>query len=439
MAALGPCGNLSASTFIFIDELTTVGAVYPLAPYMTSPTAVGAAPADAAALANAFTLASQFVNTTTGTAPGTGVPPGTIVPVAQINTIGNILAACINSAGGTAGDNTTCGTLFSLTTPTGLTPATDTVTALLHLANDPTLNTASLYSLITPQAPFQPFQPQVPPDLSVRLTVPSGFTVSPAEIDFPATRLGSTSAPLSFTFTNNTAAPVGIDIAALTYFGPNLSGANPSDFSFPYNGQPLSTNSENCPAPVMPGATCTLRFVFRPTATGARSAYVTVTNSSANPVISLLMTGTGLEAGAGPASLSPSSLSFTAAGTPMNATLTNSGTLPLTIDGISISNDPTSGQPAFTQTNNCGTSLASQATCTIAVTALSTTQPYPTGTLTVADDAAAGPQSILSPTPMVSSARCISTSEAAPLGRREQVDSPSNRQVSLLAEPMPLP
>jgi hypothetical protein len=137
----------------------------------------------------------------------------------------------------------------------------------------------------------------------------------------------------------------------------------------------------------MPGATCTISFSFEPGDIGARSAYFTVTNSTANPVISLLMTGTGLENNAGPAYLSPSSLAFTAAGTPMNATLTNSGTLPLTIDGISISNDPTSGQPAFTQTNNCGASLASQATCTIAITALSTTQPYPTGTLTVADDA----------------------------------------------------
>jgi hypothetical protein len=388
MAALGPCSNLSPSTFILINELTTVAEVYALAPYMTSPSAIGSAPSDAAALAGAFTLASQFANTTTGTTPGTGVPAGTTVPVEQINTIGNIIASCINSAGGVSGDNTPCGTLFSLTTPTGLTPATNTATALLHLANDPTLNTASLYNLVTPGAPFQPSQPQVPADLSVRLTVPSGFTVSPAEIDFPATRLRAGSAPLSFTFTNNTAAPVGI-----SYSSSNISGANPYDFALS-SPPPLSTNPQNCPIPVMPGATCTIWFVFRPSDTGARSAYFTITNSSANPVISLLMTGTGLEAGAGPASLSPSSLSFTAAGTPMNATLTNSGTMPLTIDGISISNDPTSGQPAFTQTNNCGASLASQATCTIAITALSTTQPYPTGTLTVADDAAAGPQSI---------------------------------------------
>ena len=185
MAALGPCGNLSPSTFILINEVTTVAAVYALAPYMTSPSAIGSSAGDAAALAAAFTLAAQFANTTTGATPGTGVPAGTIVPAEQINTIGNIIAACINSPGGTSGDTTPCGMLFSLTTLPGLTPATNTATALLHLADNPTLNTASLYNLVTPTAPFQPSQPQVPADLSVRLTVPSGFTASTMELDFP--------------------------------------------------------------------------------------------------------------------------------------------------------------------------------------------------------------------------------------------------------------
>ncbi len=391
MAALGPCSSLSTSTFIFIDELTTVAAVYSLAPYMTSPSAIGSAPDDAAALAGAFTLASQFVNTTTGTSPGTGVPPGTIVPVAQINTIGNILAACINSAGGTAGDSSPCGMLFSLTTPTGLTPATDTASALLHLANDPTLNTAALYALVTPQAPFQPSQPQTPPDLSVRLTVPSGFTASTAELDFAATRVsygsGPGSPPLTVTFTNNTAVPVGVNIAEIVNASPTASGANPYDFRAAF-----TSNLQSCPTPVLPGATCSISLNFIPTAIGPSSAYLVVNNTSANSVIWILLTGTGLEANAGPASLSPTPLAFTAAGSPMSTTLTNSGTLPLTIDGISIGNDPTSGQPAFSQTNNCGASLAPTATCTIAVTALSTTQTYSTGVLTVADDNNTGPQ-----------------------------------------------
>src|SRR5260370_3766930 len=125
----------------------------------------------------------------------------------------------------------------------------------------------------------------------------------------------------------------------------------------------FNSNLQSCPTPVMPGATCTLQFVFSPLAIGARSAYLTVSNTSANPMISVLMTGVGLEANARPAYLNPASLNLTAAGRPMNATLQNQGVLALTIDGISIINDPPSGQPAFTQTNNCGTSLPSLPTC----------------------------------------------------------------------------
>jgi trimeric autotransporter adhesin len=391
MAALGPCGNLLSSTFIFIDELTTVAAVYSLAPYMSSPSAIGAGPGDAAGLAVAFTFASELVNTTTGTAPGTGVPVGTSVPVAQINTIGNILAACINSAGGTSGDNTTCGTLFSLTTPAGVTPATDTITALLHLADDPTLNTASLYSLVPPFAPFQPSQPQTPPDLGVRLTVPSGFTASTAELDFSPTRASpgsaSGSGPQTVTFTNNTAVPVGVDITSILSES-TISGADRYDFRIAN----FTSGRQGCPTPVLPGATCSISLNFIPLAIGPRSAYLAVKNTSSNSVIWILLTGVGLEANAGQASLSPTSLNLTTPAIPLTTTLTNSGTVPLTIDGISISNDPTSGQPAFTQTNNCGTSLAPLSTCTITVTALSTTQPYSTGVLTVASDSAYGPQ-----------------------------------------------
>jgi hypothetical protein len=390
MAALGPCGNLSASTFIFINELTTLAAVYPLAPYMTSPSAIGSSSTDAAALANAFTLASEFVNTANGAAPGTGVPTGTIVPVAQINTIGDILAPCIDSAGGTAGDNSACGNLFALTTLTGFAPPTNTIAVLLNLANNPTLNTASLYSLIPSDAPFQPTQPQTPPDLSVHLTVPSGFTVSPTVLNFPPTRIGvaSTSAPQTVTFTNNTATPIGIDIADILNSSPTASGADPYDF------RPAYSLQDDCPTPVLPGATCSIPLTFSPLAVGPRSAYLTVFNTSTNPYIYILLTGEGLEAGSGPAGISPPALAFNASASPMNATLTNYGTLALTIDSISISSDPISGQPAFTQTNNCGTSLAPQGTCTIVVSALSTTQPYSTGTLSVGDDAAAGPQTL---------------------------------------------
>ena len=163
MAALGPCSSLSTSTFIFIDELTTVAAVYSLAPFMTSPSSIGSTPADAAALAAAFALASQFVNTPPDI-PGhrhprrnNPCPSNRSIPSATSSPPASTLPAAQQAT------THTCGMLFSLTTPTGITPATDTITATLHLANDPTLNTAALYGLVPAFAPFQPCSPRPRP------------------------------------------------------------------------------------------------------------------------------------------------------------------------------------------------------------------------------------------------------------------------------------
>jgi hypothetical protein len=165
-----------------------------------------------------------------------------------------------------------------------------------------------------------------------------------------------------------------------------FTGDDPNDFVV------TSTSAGSCTTPIEPGATCTMAYAFAPTAMGYRSAYLTINTTSVNPVIGILLTGQGLEATAGPITLSSSTLTFLTAGTPTDVTLTNSGSSALTIDGINIGNDPTSGQPAFTQTNTCGASLAAKGTCTISVSAVSTAQLYSTGVLSVADDAAGGPQ-----------------------------------------------
>ena len=169
MAALGPCGSLGASTLISINELTTVAAVWPPAPFMTSYSSIGSGTSDASALASAFTLASQYTNTTTGTAPGLNVPTQTTVPVAQLNTLADILSSCVNSAGGVAGDGSTCGTLFAATTPTGGTAPVNVIAAGLNIANNPTMNVSTIYGLIPPTPPFQPTLPSAPADWHVQL------------------------------------------------------------------------------------------------------------------------------------------------------------------------------------------------------------------------------------------------------------------------------
>jgi hypothetical protein len=266
MAALGPCGSLSASTFIFVDELTTVAAVYSLAPFMTSASAIGSAPADAAMFAGAFTLANELANTADGTTPGTGVPTGESVPIAEINTIADILSTCVNSAGGVSGDNSACGDLFSLTTPDGLTPATDTITALLHLANNPTLNTAALYNLVTPTAPFQPELTLAPPDFRIRLTPATSsmaLQFNPASVTFPPTVVGSASGIATVTIQNTGSAQV-------TLSGIGIVGSNASDF-----GQ---TNT--CNTALQPASSCVVQLTVTPGAAGSRNGYLSVMSNT---------------------------------------------------------------------------------------------------------------------------------------------------------------
>jgi hypothetical protein len=265
----------------------------------------------------------------------------------------------------------------------------DTITALLSLAQNPGLNTVSLYSLAATNGPFQPSDVLTPPDLAVRLASPGGLTVSTTVLNFPATLVWGTSATRTVSFTNNTATPIGIDLPATVADSAAIGGANPGDF------QNAGGAQYSCTTPIMPGATCTVSLDFAPkTATGARSAYLIVNNTSANPVIGIPLTGEALEANAGPASLSSTSVNLTASGTPTNVTLTNSGSTSLTVDSISIGSDPTSGQPAFTETDNCVGTVAAHSSCIIGVSAISTTQLYSTGVLTVSDDASSGPQTL---------------------------------------------
>jgi glucuronoarabinoxylan endo-1,4-beta-xylanase len=181
IAALGSCSSLSASTFINLNEVTTVGAVAALLPYMTSPTGIGSGTSDVSALTAAFTLASQYASTATGTAPGTSVPASDAVPSTLINSLADIVSACVNSTGGIAGDGSACGTLFTDSTPSGGAAPTDVATALLNILNNSTSNLTPLFGLLPPTPPFQPALNAAPSSWEISL-----FT-TPAEgalVDF---------------------------------------------------------------------------------------------------------------------------------------------------------------------------------------------------------------------------------------------------------------
>jgi hypothetical protein len=169
LAALGLCSNLSSSSYITMNELTTVASVWALAPFMTGPTNIGTSASNSVGLSNAFASVNTLVNVGTGYI-NTSLPAGATIPTAELNTLGNILAACVNVTMGYAGaSGNACTLLFPAATPTGGTQPTDTLTAAMNIAQHPGNNVGSLFPIAGKYAQFGP---------TVLNTAPNDWTVA---------------------------------------------------------------------------------------------------------------------------------------------------------------------------------------------------------------------------------------------------------------------
>jgi streptogramin lyase len=130
---------------------------------------------------NAFSSVNSVVNFATGGVGGSSLPSGATLPVAKINTLADVLATCINSAGGTAGDNSPCGNLFANTTVNGAAP-TDTITATMNMAHSPHQNVAALTNSASAAGPFQPTLSSAPNDLNIVITYAAGGFSTPRAV-----------------------------------------------------------------------------------------------------------------------------------------------------------------------------------------------------------------------------------------------------------------
>jgi hypothetical protein len=172
MSAFGACPEgqtnfSSAVPYVFINEVSTVAAVYALSGFITDPTHVGfsSTPGALQGIANAFRTVNNLADAGTGTARIQNVGGNGDVPQAEINSLANLLVTCVNSDG-TAG----CSPLFSNAPALDGTQPTDTITAALNIAHNPGANPSALYnaSLITPY--FQPTLSAAPNDWSLAVT-----------------------------------------------------------------------------------------------------------------------------------------------------------------------------------------------------------------------------------------------------------------------------
>jgi hypothetical protein len=205
-----------------------------------------------------------------------------------------------------------------------------------------------------------------------------GATVTPPSLTFALQAVGTTSTTgQDVTVTNNGTAA--LTISSITF---TPTGSNPAAGDF--------TQTNTCSTPVAVGNHCTITVKFAPTAAGTRTASLSIADDAVGSPQLVALTGT---AALPTADLSATTLAFgdqvtnTASAT-KTVTLTNHGTVPLTLSAaIAITGD-------FSQTNDCGTSVATGAHCTITVKFTPTTTGARNGTITITDNAAPPTQTI---------------------------------------------
>ena len=199
LAAVTPCTKISSSTFVDMSEVTTVATMAALQQYYNPTTqsfGVDGILLGYNAMVNAFYTIPNLVDAATGTAVTTltktatasgGSVSVTVTPeTAKINTLANIISACINNNAN--GDATACSTLESNATPPAtattsqpgntLAPATDVLNALYYIMTNPTNGGASnlntIYGLAPGTgAPYQPTLSSAPSDWTIGVTYSS--------------------------------------------------------------------------------------------------------------------------------------------------------------------------------------------------------------------------------------------------------------------------
>jgi len=172
MAALGPCGSIPSS--FYVNELTTVAAVYALNAFRTLG-GQGANPlgdmtqlhGNSPAIKNAFATAALLADVTVGQPAAACLDnnpnanfscPG----LTRLTVLSDALAACVRSPGGSA----PCTQLFQDTN------ASNTLDATLYVARNPGLvNSEDIYQLSRLAGNiYQPTLPEAPPDWTISVT-----------------------------------------------------------------------------------------------------------------------------------------------------------------------------------------------------------------------------------------------------------------------------
>ena len=176
----------------------------------------------------------------------------------------------------------------------------------------------------------------------------TGAALSLPGINFGNQVVGTTSAPVVVTLTNNNTTPL-----TITRVQPN---------------NPPFSQSNTCikSSPLAPGASCTVSVSFKPTVAGPVPGTLTLTDNDATKTQVVNLTGFGTSMSSSATTLAFGSEPVGGSTAPMPVTITNKSTAAVPIDAISIGGVQDFGE--FSQTNDCPASLAAGANCVVQVT-----------------------------------------------------------------------
>jgi len=199
-------------------------------------------------------------------------------------------------------------------------------------------------------------------------------SLSPTSLTFSTQLVGTSSASKPVTLTNT-------GTATLTITSISVTGADPTDFS--------ETNT--CGSGLAAGASCTINVTFKPTVKGTRTASVSVADNAPGTPQTVSLTGTGTVVKLAPSSLNFGSVAVGHTSAAQTVTVTNTGTVSLSITNIGITG---TNAGDFSETNTCGSSLGTGASCSVSVAFT----PRATGSriaqLSISDNGGGSPQTV---------------------------------------------
>ena len=171
---------------------------------------------------------------------------------------------------------------------------------------------------------------------------PGDLSVSPNSLSIQFGYIGTSSNFSPVTVTNNSKNTITIQKIATTA---------------PY------TQTNTCPASLAPAATCQVSVVFKPTVTGLANGVLTVTHSGNGSPLTMPLTGTGVtKVQFVPSPVQFGAQSVNSSGSSVSLGLDNFGTTAVTLGTFTVQGS----EFAITQ-NNCGTSLARNTGCFLAL------------------------------------------------------------------------